>query len=360
MRSHVTARQRELLDLVRDSGTITVSELAERLDVHVMTIRRDLHLLTEHHRVEWRHGRVLWPRTPWQPDPPAPDHGVTVGMVVPVRDYYYAEVIRGAQAVAAEQGVRLVVSLTEYLESNDGAELDRLLGEGVQGVLFTPAGDSTMISSDVLDTLADRRSPLVIMERSLPAGHPLAGHDSVFADHAHGVGVAVRYLADVGRQRVIMMNRHAKPGTRYRDGYLAAMRSLGLPLPTPPMESVEESRPFAEAIRSLVRLVRAGRADGIIIQNDSSAIDVVRALLQEGIRIPRDLAVIAYDDELAELCEIPLTAVSPPKRLVGARALERLLHKIAAAGEPAGDRVPEPSWHLGLVPELVLRDSTPG
>src|SRR5438270_407163 len=82
--------------------------------------------------------------------------------------------------------------------------------------------------------------------------------DWVYADHAQGVGRAVRFLVARGRRQVIMMSRIALPGTRYRDGYLAAMKGLGLRPPVPPMEAAPpsaDSRSFLASITTLVRLV---------------------------------------------------------------------------------------------------------
>ncbi len=365
MRAHVSDRQAALIALVREHGSISVRELAQRLGVHMMTVRRDLDLLADEHRVERRHGSVRLPHKAAEPARPAVDPAtLTVGMIVPVRDYYFADVIRGAQAVVTERGARLILNVTSYAEAEDSTALVRLVDSGVDGILFIPTGDSTTIDAAALRALDGSDVPLVVAERCLQPSHPLAGRDWVYADHAQGVGRAVRFLVGRGRRQVIMMSRIALPGTRYLDGYLAAMKGLGLRPPVPPMEAaapVSDSKSFIASITTVVRLVRAGRADSIIVQNDSSAIEVISALVQQGIRIPRDLAVITYDDELAELCEIPLTAVSPPKRLVGTQAAELLLDRIADARARAGDPSypAETSRHLGLVPDLVLRRSTP-
>src|SRR5699024_662493 len=51
-----------------------------------------------------------------------------------------------------------------------------------------------------------------------------------------------------------------------------------------------------------------------------------------GLSIPGDLAMVSYDDEGAEFAEIPLTAVSPPKRRLGRLAAEILLHRLKPGG----------------------------
>ena len=161
-----------------------------------------------------------------------------------------------------------------------------------------------------------------------------------------------------------MMSRIALPGTRYLDGYLAAMKGLGLRPPVPPMEAAAPSVGL-EVVHRLDHH-RGPAGPGRPSRFDHRAERQQRDRGDQradpaGIRIPRDLAVITYDDELAELCEIPLTAVSPPKRLVGTQAAELLLDRIADARARAGDPSypAETSRHLGLVPDLVLRRSTP-
>lgn len=68
-------------------------------------------------------------------------------------------------------------------------------------------------------------------------------------------------------------------------------------------------------------------------------------------RVPEDLAVITYDDEVAELADVPLSAVAPAKREVGARAAGMLLDRLEdrAAGREG------PRQHLDLLPRLTVR-----
>ncbi|MEW9531842.1 substrate-binding domain-containing protein, partial [Microbispora sp. NPDC049125] len=71
---------------------------------------------------------------------------------------------------------------------------------------------------------------------------------------------------------------------------------------------------------------------------------------ERGIRVPSDLAVVTYDDEVAELCDPPLTAVRPPKTAVGQAAIALLAARL---------RDPErPAHRVVIGPQLIVRDSS--
>jgi len=80
------------------------------------------------------------------------------------------------------------------------------------------------------------------------------------------------------------------------------------------------------------------------------AIQVVQRLAELGVRVPEDLALIAYDDEVAALADTPLTAVAPPKREVGRHATELLVERLSQGADA-------PRQHLTLLPRLRVRDS---
>ncbi|MEK8169569.1 substrate-binding domain-containing protein [Streptomyces sp. M19] len=69
-----------------------------------------------------------------------------------------------------------------------------------------------------------------------------------------------------------------------------------------------------------------------------------------GLAVPDDLAVVAYDDEVAEVGDVPLTAVSPPKSEVGALAAQLLLRRMDAGDDALCHRVE-------IQPRLVVRAS---
>ena len=76
----------------------------------------------------------------------------------------------------------------------------------------------------------------------------------------------------------------------------------------------------------------------------------VNAAVVSGLSVPGELSVISYDDEVADLSDIPLTAISPAKLELGRLAVETLRARLAEPNSPRRQ--------ISLVHNLVVRDST--
>lgn len=131
------------------------------------------------------------------------------------------------------------------------------------------------------------------------------------------------------------------------------MESLGL-TPVPGSPAVRGHGEYDETVQYLVDAVEKRGVTAALVHSDEDAIVLVPRLQERGINVPADLALIAYDDEVAGLSDVPLTAVAPPKRAVGELAAKLLLQRLA---ERASGRTPTPRQHLELLPELRVRAS---
>jgi DNA-binding LacI/PurR family transcriptional regulator len=87
-----------------------------------------------------------------------------------------------------------------------------------------------------------------------------------------------------------------------------------------------------------------------LVHSDPEAITVVEYALARGLSVPGDLSVIAYDDQVAQLFNPALTAVSPPRDAVGEAAVELLIQRLA---DPA-----RPAQRVVVSPRLNVREST--
>lgn len=360
MRQHVNARRQAVIDIVHGEGTVAVSELSRRLNVHAVTIRRDLDDLVAQGQIERRHGFVSRPARTAAAAPASIDD-LTIGLVVPVRDYYFGDVIKGVRDAAAERDAQVRLRLTEYDEVRDSTQVRQLLDAGVDGILFTPWTAASRLDEQVFARFEDRATPIVVVERAVAPAHILASHDAVYADHRHGVAEAVRHLHRAGRSAIAMVTRENDPTSTYLTGYHEAMSTLGLQPPIAPLRIAtggDGADVVAATIDGLETQIRTGVVDGLVVQADADAIEVVDTLSSHGIDVPGDVAVVAYDDEVAELARIPLTAVSPPKREVGRLAVAALERRIAEA-RSGGALEREPVRHQAVLPSLTIRRSTP-
>ncbi|MGD6749462.1 substrate-binding domain-containing protein [Streptomyces sp. BH105] len=372
MRLHVNQRHDRVLDVVRARGSVKVADLAEELGVSAVTVRRDVEALAAQGRVERAHGTVSWPQsgaavptgsvaavTPSAAPATAVGGEPVLGIVVPSMEYYFAELVRGAQEAVAACGGRLVVGISNWVPAEDAVQVGQLLDGGVQGLLLQPAWELGLPSAEQERQLLELPVPAVLLERRIPVGGRLAHLDVVRSDHVLGSAAAVHHLADLGHESVALLVRRDSPTVPLvREGYEAAVAARELPV-IDPIEMHPAVSP-AGLDAAAKRLLALDGVTAALVHNDQDAIGIVQRLRAAGLRIPEGMALVAYEDELAGLSDVPLTAVAPPRRAVGRAAAELLLARLAEAadGTGGGARDDSPRRHLALMPRLRVRESS--
>ncbi|WP_129669594.1 LacI family DNA-binding transcriptional regulator [Phytoactinopolyspora endophytica] len=365
----LAAHRRELiLDTVRSRGTVRLRDLTDELDVSIATVRRDVTALAQrgllsrvHGAIKPTHdanndqGRAKADRQLASEAATGPGAGLTLGMLVPSTTYYYPEVIRGARAAAAQLGARLILGISYYNPDADRQRVEELLASHVDGLLVT-ISDQIGASRSPLDWLRSLDVPTVLVERPAALNTGLEHLDAVYSDHVYGACLGIRHLASLGHRAITLVTRRDSPNrTLIEEGYRTGMREMGTqptePVTTPhPEEHLAE---FDEAIRGVTDDVARGRISALLVHNDQDAIVLMQRLHATGVRVPDDVAMVAYDDEVAGIIDTPLTAIAPPKHDVGDIAVELLIARLAHADERAGR-------HIMLHPELRIRESCGG
>lgn len=347
-------RRAQLLRELRVHGAVRTEEFAVRVAASGMTIRRDLADLEAAGLLRRVHGgavaageRVALSRTS------APV--ATIGMVVPSATYYFPDVIRGARAALGEAGARLVLAVSDYAPDREREQIGRLLARGVDGLLVTPSAHAADDAA-TYELLASAAPPVVVLERSLD-GSPWHGAlDSVRCDHEVGGVLAAEHLLASGCSRVVVATRTGPTAPLVRAGVARALNGAGL-------GAEELGLPDADAppaaqqrvLQELVRRCTAGEVDGVVVLPDEVAIGLVDIAEDAGVRIPEDLAIVAYDDEVAALCATPLTAVAPPRYEVGEAGAQLCLQRVLSRMRGGATR----AWSsLELSPELRVRAPT--
>ena len=105
-------------------------------------------------------------------------------------------------------------------------------------------------------------------------------------------------------------------------------------------------------IADLLERCRETSTTALLIHNDPQAVLLQQYARDHGWSIPDDLAIVAYDDEVAESAEPPITALRPPKQHVGRLAVETMVARLTRGR--AGVRCSA----MYLLPELLPRAST--
>lgn len=341
MREPSDVRRQRILAVVGSRGTVKVSDLATELDVSIVTIRRDVEELAKKGRLRRGHGvaRSLVPVE--QPVQKKAANGA-VALVVPERHTYLYETMNGARQVLEEAGMRVVLHIAPQVEGAEQPIVERALTEPVQGLLIAPRWRT--YQEETADSwLAETGVPTVLMERR-PAGH-LRAMNSVCSDHWYGMHLAVKHLTDLGHRRIVLAARDDSPTARaIRKAFKEISASgnlLGL-------EDAVTMRSSPEA--GLADTLKKRKATAAILHGDVDALMLVQQLMDAGIDVPGSCSVVAYDDVVAALGSIPLTAVAPPKTEVGRVAAELLLRRLRGVAETAE--------RIELLPELKIRSST--
>jgi DNA-binding LacI/PurR family transcriptional regulator len=352
-------RRERIMDELRRDGSVRVSRLAAEIGVSEITVRRDINALADEGLVTRVHGGATLRSTlDVGTSSTSRSRGTgttrfTIGMVVPSLSFYWPQVVHGARAAATLGRDRVVVRGSSYSVRDDRSNIRRLLDSGeVDGLLLAPQVEGEE-GRDLVRWLDTLDVPVVLVERQPPAGVHTQRVEWVRTDHAYGAGLAVRHLHGQGHRRVGLVTATSPHADLIRAGWREACDELGMPsgddLVGRAVGFGDEA--WEQVLDERMAQVQQTGTTALLVHSDPEAIALLQLCADRGIRVPGDLAVVAYDDEVASMAEPALTAVRPPKSEVGRAAVELLTARL-------GEGRRRPRRTVSLDPWLVVRASS--
>ena len=272
----------------------------------------------------------------------------SIGLVVlDVGNPFFAEVARGAEDRAAEDGMAVLLGNSDEQPDRESAYLELFREQRVNGVLVTPTTDDVAL----LERLQNGGVPVILVDREVPG----SDFGSVAVDDVEGGHLAVQHLTAIGRRRIAYVSG---PGQiRQVADRLEGARRAVAEQPGAALEVIEmaaltvlQGRAAGEAI--LARQP-GDRPDAIFAANDLLAVGVLQAFaMMADLRVPEDIALIGYDDiDFAAATVVPLSSIRQPAHLIGYTAVDLLLKDLA---DPDGGH----ERTVRFRPELIVREST--
>jgi DNA-binding LacI/PurR family transcriptional regulator len=270
----------------------------------------------------------------------------TLSIVIPrpqgrgteLADPFVLELLAGVGEAARARGCDFIVS---HVTPAGFPELMALMETNrASGVIFL--GQSTLHSA--FNKLAETQTRFAVWGAELPK----QAYCSIGSDNPLGGRRATLHLARLGRKRIVFLGDIDAPeALQRRQGYLAALAESGLN--ADPRLAVLAHFGIEAAEASVDALImRRVKFDGIVAASDLIALGAIRALLRAGLSVPRDVAVVGFDDvQFARYSKPALTTIRQDTGLAGRLLVSKLLNS-ASEGELRSERLPT---------DLVVRES---
>ncbi len=269
-----------------------------------------------------------------------------LGLVVSeITNPFFPELIQGFEDIAVEHGYEILTGSTNYDPKRMNLVIRRMLERKVEGVAVMTFG----MEESLLQQLAERNVPLALVDFALP--NPLVS--TLRVDYGAGIRQAVHHLAALGhRQITFISGPHSLHSARARlDTFrLAAKESRFL---AKDARVVEANHTLEGGMLAFERLQARGELPtAIMCSNDMTAIGVLRSAYATGLRVPKDLSIIGFDDiRFAQFTTPSLTTVQMSRTALAHNAFYALRDHSEVPMLSAVREYPIPT-------KLIVRQST--
>jgi len=328
-----------MLDIARDLNVsvVTVSKvLRNQGKISASTRRRVLQRAKElNYQTNWIARSLVTRRT------------FTVGLLLPDFTHpFFAEVAKAVAECIRPHGYHLIISYFEEDPALERNEADALVSRQVDGLIVASAQSPDRL--ELFEGIRKRKVPFVLIDR------PIAGVPASFVgvDNEAIGKLATSHLIAQGCRRIAHLRGPALGIAAARlAGYRKALQRHSLTMP--PNYIVEARYEDSSGYRAMRKLLKSHPVpDGVFCYNDPVAIGAIKAILEAGLNVPNDIAVVgAGNVHYSDLLAVPLSTVDQGTREIGTRAAELLLEQIGSK------RAIRPKKVL-IDPRLVIRQST--
>lgn len=274
-------------------------------------------------------------------------------MVEDISNPFYASIAKMIEEKVYENGYKIVYCSTEN-DKNRGKEFLTMFSTlGVDGCIIAP----TMGMEKDIKELTDNGMKVVLFDRKFSN----RGVDAVMVNNVEGMYNAVTHLVERGFNKIgLIALALDKPEKEDRIiGYTKAMTDHRLKPVVFPLPFKVNYLDYVSDIRAI--LCENTKLDAVIFGTNYLGISGLEAISQLKLKIPRDIAVISFDDhDLFRIHKPSITVIAQPIEEIAQTVIDRLLMQLKTDdNKKAPDKNKTvKSKTISLSTSLIARDST--
>lgn len=257
-------------------------------------------------------------------------------------DPFHADILNNAEIACTEAGIHFSYATLSHDDTSEEKLFGRLQRNQVDGLLLLAIDEP-----ELLEQLQNLNIPIVMINTDSPESRL----DAFLPDNYQGARLAMRHLIENGHERILHITESKRRTIQHRtEAYHAALLKAGIPFD--PDLIIETDINAEETYRVLAKRFAQKKPDftAVFCANDLSAMGLIRAAQENGLRIPEDISVIGFDDvATSAFLSPPLTTIRINTRELTSLALRRLEERTAKP-----DMTP---IRVSLACDLVIRRS---
>ena len=257
---------------------------------------------------------------------------------------FFPDLISTFERLAGEHDIEIIIANTNYDTQRMKNYIFRFLARKVDGLAIM----TSELHPELIEELDRCKVPLVFLNQE-NLGKRLI---NIRVDYTSAFEQAVDHLVDLGHKDLAFISgpQHLSSARRRRDAVLDVMQRRELKLIEPWLLSGDHRIEGGYlAMQKILQQKRQPTA--VLASNDLTAIGAIGALQQAGLRVPRDMSVVGFDDiALSGMLHPPLTTLRLSREEIATRAFHALYK--------AAHHEPSPPESSPIAPQLVIRRTT--
>jgi len=270
----------------------------------------------------------------------------TIAVIIPKLTFsIFAEVASGIEKEAGRQGYATIIVNTGNNKNIEKDSLNKLRNGFVDGMIVAGTGSNNRLIRDISTEV-----PVVQVIRQFDARI-----SSVVVDYVDIGYRSVTHLFSKGCRKIGLINGSAaiSPYADRYKGYKKAVKELGLEEITVEKDSLLRGMKYGYEC-ALKLIDENSGLDAIMAATDAQGIGVLRAMKENGVRIPDDIRVLSMTGHrIGDMLETSLTSMELPGFEIGERAADMLIRDIK---RKEGDRIS--AQHYTFSATLAERETT--
>lgn len=276
----------------------------------------------------------------------------TIGFVLrDLESPFFSRILASAERKISGDGYNLLISSTSGRSENEDRMIKHFLDIGVNGLIIASMSREYK-ATPLIRELKEKGFPFVMVSYTVDEDIPYVG-----VDHEDGAYIATKHLINIGYRKIGYLNgvhgERSLLGELRKKGFLRALIQNNIEF-NPAYEykfelGYEWDDYYSGYEIGLKFAATTDRPEAIFAFDDLVALGFQRALLDKGIRVPQEVAIVGFDNiKRGVTAPVPLTTVNQPLSEIGEIAVEMILSMMNGVTVPIR-RI--------LKPSLIIRQS---